>query len=249
MAVSLRGYGGATRQSRREEGVKGYGRIRLSCSNPPLNAVMYLGPDPPKLSGGFGGWETTPRPRAVGMTTWSGVPPFVLELNVLLGRQDLDAEVSVERRIRRLIDVARGTEDHPPGIVFVDGIPGLPADRWVIDGLDFGDVIRDRDMERIRQVITISLLEYQPPEYETLRRGSLARARPKVVKYTVKKGDTPAKIARNHRCKWTDIREVNRKGLIKKANQDLKDGSKINVPMKRPEKKPKKKRPRRHPSD
>lgn len=255
MAVSLRGYGGARRQYRRENEVDRRGWIRLHCLNPPINAQMRLGPDPPVITGGFGGWETTQRPRGVGMTTWSGVPPFELSLQLLLGLRDLSEESSVERRIQQIINVARGTEDHVPGIVYIDGIPGLPADRWVISNVEFGDVIRDTDMTRIRQLITLQFMEYQPPEYETLRKGSLAAARPRVVKYTVKKGDTPAKIAKGRRGDWKDIREVNRRGVIKKANQlprkgtPFHIGAKINVTMKDKPKPKKKHHGRRHARD
>lgn len=226
--VSLRGYGGAARQAARTRPVGG-SRVQLRCGNPALNLVVYLGPDPPTISGGFGGWEVTQRPRAVGMTTWAGVPPFELTLNVLLGWQRMDHVVETE--IQQLIDVARGTTNHVPGVVRIDGIPSLPAASWVINNLDFGDVIRDRQMQRVRQLVTITFLEYMPPQYETLRKGALKKPRPKTVKYTVKKGDTPIKIAKHRRCKWTDIRAVNKKGLIKKANQNLKDGSRINVPV------------------
>jgi LysM domain len=238
MPVSLRGYGGARRQARRERDVR-RGIVRLHCLNPPLAMEVRLGQDLPQLTGGFGGWETTQRPRAVGMTTWQGVPPFELSVQILLGGAHLLNEApSQEDRIRNLINVARGTRDHVPGIVYIDGIPGLPADRWVISGIEWGDAVRNRQMERIRQMATITFLEYQPPEYETLRKGSLAKAKPRTVRYTVKKGDTPAKIAKHRRGDWKDIREVNRKGVIKKANQQPRKGTpfhvgaKINVTLK-----------------
>jgi hypothetical protein len=228
MAVVLRGYGGAAAQQRRVNRVDA-GWVRLSCVNPPLNEVIRLGPEPPKISGGFGGWETTQRPKAVGMTTWSGVPPFELEVNLML---DGNWTYSQEQLIQDLIDVARGTERATPGIVGIDGIPALPADQWVITNLDFGDLLRRQDMHRIRQQVTIQFLEYQAPDYETLRKGATAKARPKTVGYKVKKGDTPAKIARARRCKWMDIRAVNPKGVIKTANQKLKAGIQIRVPIK-----------------
>jgi hypothetical protein len=229
MAVSLRGYGGARRQAQRERDTTA-GFVHLHCLNPPLDLSLRMGQDLPQITGGYGGWETTQRPRAVGMTTWSGVPPFELSLNLMLGKKDLSDSGSQEQKIRQLTDVARGTRDHVPGIVYIDGIAGLPADKWVINNIDFGDAIRRReDMHRIRQMVTITFLEWQPPEYETLRKGALAKARPKTVVYTVKKGDTPAKIAKHRRGDWKDIREVNRKGVIKKANQQPRKGTPFHV--------------------
>jgi hypothetical protein len=235
MPVSLRGYGGARRQRLREHDTAS-GWIHLHCYNPAMNLHTQLGPELPQITGGFGGWEVTERPRAVGMTTWTGVPPFELSLNILLYTSaDLSESVGVEAKIRGLIDVARGTEDHTPGIVRIDGIPGLPADRWVITNIDWGDAVRGREeMHRIRQLATLTLLEYQPPHYERLRGRSLKRPRAKTVGYTVKHGDTPVKIAKRHHCKWTDIRAVNKRGVIKSANQNLRDGMRINVPVKHP---------------
>jgi hypothetical protein len=164
------------------------------------------------------------------MTVWTGVPPAELTLNILMGSRDLSEEDAIEHNIRTLVDCARGTADHVPGIVYIDGVPGLPADRWVIQNIDWGDVIRRKvDMHRIRQLATITFLEYQPPEYDSLRRGALGRARPRTVVYTVKKGDTPAKIAKHRRGDWKDIREVNRKGVIKRANQQPHKGTPFHV--------------------
>jgi hypothetical protein len=219
------------------------GFVRLRSTNPPLNVYARLGPDAPKLTGGFGGWEVTQRPRDVGMTVWQGVPPFEYTLNLLLGNESLRDAPSLERVLSQLITVARGDDNHPPGVVTITGMPGLPADRWIINNLDFGDIVRNRQMETIRQTVTITFLEYQPPEYGRLARGALAKPKQRTVIYTVKRGDTPAKIARARRCKWTDIRAINRKGLITKANQTLKAGSRINVPVKvTPPKKKKKTR-------
>jgi hypothetical protein len=238
MPVSLRGYGGAYRQSKRERDTT-VGFVHLHCLNPPLDLSLRMGPDLPQVTGGYGGWETTQRPRAVGMTVWQGVPPFELTLNLLIGAKDLSESGSQEWKIKQLNDVARGTRDHVPGIVYIDGVAGLPGDKWVINGIEWGDAIRRReDMHRIRQLCTITFLEWQPPEYETLRKGSLALAKPKTVRYTVKKGDTPAKIAKHRRGDWKDIRSVNRRGVIKKANQQPRKGTpfhvgaKINVTVK-----------------
>jgi len=206
------------------------GRIRLICEDPPLKIGVLLGPELPQTSGGFGGWEVTGRPRAVAMTTWNGVDPFEFTLPILLdGGPDRE---SIEPIIADIIDVARGTDRSPPGILRITGLPGLPANRWVITGISFDDARRRRNMHRWRQLMTLTLLEYSPPDYDTIRKGALMKPRPKTVVYKTKKGDTPARIARGRRCSWTDIRDLNRKGLIKRANQHLKPGMRLMVPVK-----------------
>jgi LysM domain len=231
--VSIKGYGGARRQATRINRINHHHRpgwVHIMCNIPPLNHRVRLGPDGWKPADIAGGWDATQRPRAVGMTTWSGVPPMEGDLSLLY-----DDPNGVEQQIQQLIDVTRGTDKAVPGIVWLDGIASLPADRWVIGTLSVpGDpdkVIRNRGMERIRQSVVLHLIEYMPPQYETLRKNALAKARPKTVIYKVKKGDTPAKIARNRHCRWTVLKALNKKGVIKTANQHLKQGIQIMVPV------------------
>lgn len=228
--VNVKGYGGAQRQGvriRRLNHVSNPGFVRITCNLPHLDHTVRLGPDGWKLSDVAGGWEATQRPMAVGMVSWNGVPPLEGDLHILWN----DTR-GVEQQIQQLIDVARGTEKATPGIVFVSGVANLPTDRWVIGSLSFGDlVIRARNMVRIRQDITLHLIEYLPPVYETLRANALSKPRPKTVIYKVKKNDTPAKIAKARKCKWNDIQKLNKKGVVKTANQRLKVGIQIMVPV------------------
>jgi hypothetical protein len=225
-----KGYGGAERQVQRVNRLhhEHYpGRVHLMCNMPPLNRTVWLGPDGWKLADVAGGWTATARPRAIGMTTWDGVPPLEGDLHIVWNDGN-----GVEQYIKELMDVTRGTSRAAPGIVWLDGLANLPADRWVIGSLSFGDILmRNREMVRTRQDMTVHLIEYMPPFYETLRAAALNKARPKTVIYKVKRNDTPAKIARARRCKWTDLRTLNKKGVIKTANQKLKMGIQIMVPV------------------
>jgi len=236
--INVRGYGGRQAQKLIEsKHLHTSGRVHLVCNIPPMNRTVWLGPEGWKQADVQSGWEVTGRPHAIGMTTWPGAPPQEGDLNILWINDD-----GVEQYIQETIDVCRGTAKADPGVLFIDGLPGFPTDRWVIGSISFGDhMIRDRSMKRIRQDMTLHLIEYLPPTYETLRKGALSQARPKTVIYKVKRGDTPAKIARGRRCKWTDIRGLNRKGVIKTANQKLKAGIQIMVPVLTPKTKPKKK--------
>lgn len=203
------------------------GFVHLYCSNPLLDQIVRLGPDGWRETGGYGGWETTGRPRTVGMTTLSSIPLAEGDLHIIYEEFN-----GIEYRVQALRDVARGTSRAAPGVLVVNGIPGLPSDVWVINGVEFGDLlIRKQDMRRRRQDVKIHLIEFKPPVYETLRANALAKPRPKTVIYKVKRNDTPAKIARARKCKWTDIRQLNKKGVIKTANQKLKIGIQIMVPV------------------
>lgn len=203
------------------------GYVRLTCDDPPLDVYALLGEGSPHYTGGFGGWEITARPRQKGMTIWQGTEPLALELPLML--DGFATQSSQEPVLGKLYAVARGDDESPPGVVRVQGIP-LAASRWVIESLELGDAILSSSGERLRQALTLTLREYVPPSYLQLRRGALKGAKGKTKTVTVKKGDTPTSIARRQRCKWTDLRDLN-VGVITKANQNLKDGSKVRVPV------------------
>jgi hypothetical protein len=206
------------------------GCVRLTCDDPTLDVIVLMGEEPPTYTGGFGGWEITPRPRQIGMTTWQGTEPLTLTLSLML--DGLRARRSQEPLLRKLYDVARGDDESPPGVLRIAGIP-LIAERWVIDELALGDaILHPEGGARIRQALTLTLREYVPPSYlrHYLQASSKDKAKTKTI--TVKRGDTPTTIARRARCKWTELRELNL-GVVTKANQQLKPGSKLRVPVKR----------------
>jgi hypothetical protein len=202
--------------------------VRVTCDDPKLNVVALLGEEPARLTGGFGGWEVSARPRQVGMTTWTGVEPLQLELSLLL--DGWASATSQENAISDIVTCARGDDNSPPGIVELEGVP-LPVERWVIEDVAFGDVIVDpASRERLRQALALTLREYVPPEYLQQRRRAVLGSKGKTRVVTARQGDTPAKIARRLHCKWTDLRELN-STVVKKANQALKKGAKLRAPV------------------
>ena len=207
------------------------GHVGLFCADPWLQTIVPLGADPPRISGGVGGWEITSRPRQVAMTTWAGTDPYQLDVAVVF--DGFAGERPQEGALRRLYTAARGDDDSDPRPWIIAGIPNLPADRWVLQSIDAGDVIRrTRDMKRTRQAVALTFVEYVPPEWVRLRKKALAGRKTKTVVYTCKKDDTPNRIARKRQCEWTDLRDLNPK-TIRKANQDLKKGQKLRVPVAR----------------
>jgi hypothetical protein len=218
------------------------GYVGIECANPPLRLMCALGEQPPALSEGLGGWETTDRPQQTAMTTWKGNAPFSLSLNVML--DGWAQSTSVEADIDALYDVARGRESQP-GCVQLRGIPHLPADDWVIAGIEAGDAVirRASDNLRVRQDLTLSLLEFCPPDWESVKKTALQGARARTHLVTVKhspskgdprsRGETPAQMARRLKIKWTDIRALNPK-TVRGANTPLVAGAKVRVPLPSP---------------
>jgi LysM repeat protein len=225
------------------------GWVRILCSNPFLNLIALIGPENPRVTDGVGGWVVTPRPRQSGMTTWEGNQPWQLTFEMMLdggtftdtntasqftigkGWEDYDSQ---EPAIRALYSVAAGDTGDRPGIVRIVGIPSLPAERWVIESIEEGEAVRRaKDFHRVRLAMTITLREYVPPQYLKLKKGALQGTKGgKAVTIKVKHGDTPAKIAKRRGVGWKVIAELN-PGVVKKANQNLKDGSRIRVPVTR----------------
>jgi hypothetical protein len=206
------------------------GHVRLICSDPRYDRTVLLGAEAPKISGGVGGWETVARPRQVGMTIWQGTEPYQLELPVLF--DGFATGRSREPAIRELLAAARGDDESEPSTWEIRGIPWLPADEWILNGAEPGDQVirRNSDFSRIRQSYTLTFVEYVPPTYVQLRAKARQGAKAKTVMYRVRRGDTPASVARKRRCKWTDLRTLNQ-SVITRANQSLKDGSRIRVPV------------------
>jgi hypothetical protein len=205
------------------------GYVRLACTDPSFALVALLGEESPAVSGGVGGWSVVARPRGVGMTVWEGVEPCQLTVSLML--DGYAAGRSQEPALRGLLAVARGDSESPPGILSILGIPSLPADEWIVEGIDFGDAIRrTSDMHRTRQQLTLTLREFVPPEYLSIKK-STSKSSSKSIILTAVKGDTAAKIAKRRRLKsWTILRSMN-PGIIVKANAAIKAGTPILVPM------------------
>lgn len=202
------------------------GHVRLTCGDPKLDVTVWLGPEPPTIEAGIGGWNVTERPREVGMTIWGGVEPFQLSLSLMF--DGWAARTNQENALANLIAVGRGDRESPPGVLAVEGL-ALPADDWVIESMEFGDPIYGTDGNRLRQAVTLTLREYVPPEYLRRYKTGKAHASTKHVTVRAKRGDTLAKIAKRRKVKWTAIRDMNRK-LSSKANAPIKEGTQVRVP-------------------
>ena len=207
------------------------GYVRLQCTRPEFDRTVLLGADAPRVTEGVGGWDTVERPRQTAMTVWGGNPPYQLELPVVF---DGHPALSQEPPIRELLAAGRGNEDSEPSPWTIDGIPWLPADQWVLNGAEPGDLMlrRTDDFNRVRQSYTLAFLEYVPPAYAKVRGKALQGHGPTTL-YSVKKGDTPASIARRRRINWTVLRQLNSTGShkITSANQKLTAGWRIRVPI------------------
>jgi hypothetical protein len=171
-----------------------------------LYAFGMLGPEGARVTDGYGNWNVTEVARSVGITEWTGRRNYEMSLDLLLdgwvsrlqrptlpqafvGRPPLPAPGAREYRsvglwleatcatVEALATTPRGM-DTPPSLRIYGAVPH-PEVRWVIQTLEWGDVIRDVITgRRLRQQVTLHLVEYnQPTDLQRLPRGKADKAR------------------------------------------------------------------------
>jgi hypothetical protein len=155
--------------------------VTLECEELRLELTALLGPERPEVSAGYGGWDEVDRPRRTTVTTWRGLPARRISLDLLI--DNLYEGTSIEPRIRKLERMASPTPDggQPPEVRVraVGGVVPTFYERrtWVIEGLAWGDAVMNRNGNRIRQAVTVTLLEYISDELIEVRKTSSKRRR------------------------------------------------------------------------
>lgn len=175
--------------------------------------TILCGEKPPTVTGGYSKWNVIERPLTRSATVFAGYDPAALSIDLRFGVWDgsgwgtgEDAGNTVENRIREMEWMAgvKQTQGPPPAVTITsrrgdnstsDLIPHeLQGYTWVVQGLDWGKALRNRQGSRIFQEATVSLLAYlgfqsapSEPNSATVQSGA----------YTVSKPgrDTPLLIA------------------------------------------------------
>jgi hypothetical protein len=155
------------------------GWVQIVSTDPDVTVLARLSGDRPNVTG-FGGWAQIARPRRPPMTTFQASPGLVLTLPILFdGFRD---EESVEPKIADLVKLGSpSASDAQPPIVTVDARGGAvpyQGRQWVVSDLAFGDAVMDKNGNRTRQQVTVTLMEYVPVVYLT-QKSAAARQRHK----------------------------------------------------------------------
>jgi len=171
------------------------GWVTLASSDPPLEVTCRLGEDRPDVTSGYGGWDTVERPRRPPITTWKAPPGLRMSLSLMLdGWVD---ELSVEGQIQQLTAMGRptGSDGEPPQVRISATGGAVPyQDRtWVIDTITFGDALMDDAGDRVRQAVTVELLEYVEDVYLT-EVSAANRQRAAAAKTKTKPGATAKRV-------------------------------------------------------
>lgn len=187
--------------------------------------------DPPTVTGGVGGHSEVARPRKPAAVLWDGYPTRRLTIPGMFDGHAAGA--SVEPRITALMRLARPSGSARPPAVRVTG-PVVPADavgaQWVIDAVQFGDVIRRDDGARTRQAFTVELVERVDPAV-TVR----IRPRPPARKLVQSKPNETIRALVKRVMKTTDAKRVQEvvrlnRPWAKRPDQVIKPPRKVRVP-------------------
>lgn len=142
----------------------GYGKVGVACGQLLLYFECLLGEAGARVTDGYGGWEAIDRPKQLPFTRWVGAPPYQMEMALVF--DSLATGGNVEHPIGLLERMARepGGLGEPPIVKVVGPLPRSSSVAWVITGLDWGDALRGDDGLRVRQEVSVTLLQYTEPD-------------------------------------------------------------------------------------
>lgn len=198
-------------------------RALLNQVDPPGRSLEFmLDPVSVVLSGGVGGWQEIEHPKRPSSVEYGGQPLQTLTIEALFDgwRQ----QASVEEPLRILNVWGRIPPGRREPAVLQFEYANHANQRWVLQDLDLGESLRREDGSRVRQYLTITLLEYRDAQVflSPVKRAAPAPAKPGAPgkpssgakpapsgrTYTVKGGDTLSKIAAKQLGKasrWPEI--------------------------------------------
>lgn len=211
-----------------------------------LKVECWLGEGNPQVIDGYAGWEVVDRPKRRGLTYWKGSNPVRLEVPILIdefsrrrGERSIEKECRVFEKMAGLI--RDGVE--PPLIEIHSGgvIPhdyrDAPQNDWVIETLDWGDAIRNRNGNRVRQAGIITFLLYVDADSLNKLGKRLERVGKGTKIYVVKRGDKSlreiAKRLLGKGDRWREIASLN--GI--RDPKKIFEGQRLRVPKKKKKKK------------
>lgn len=178
-------------------------KVTISSSRPFLSVTALLDESAPTVTSGYGGWQDIMRPRQKALTEWQGAPLVRLSLGVLLDAWDSNGNIESDCRVmERLSSSSNG--EQPPIIDIAGPVPHATDFQWVVESLDWGDSIWDGDVRK-RQSISLALVEFVADklvvEQQVIKPGAYRL-------YTVKHGDTLAKIAKTFAPKKSSAKQI-----------------------------------------
>jgi hypothetical protein len=139
------------------------------------SVMCWRGDSSPKLVSGGARYNVVNRARRRSTVQWDGDDPYRMDVSILL--DGWMRNISVEHDVALLNNMRQSPGDLvPPVQVFVDGALPVKGGTWVMEGIDWGDMVlwsntsSDRMGEyhgagyRLRQDAVLHLLQYIQPK-------------------------------------------------------------------------------------
>lgn len=182
----------------------------------PLIAQLTGDPVIPDIPGG---WTGIARPKRRDMTDWKGQALKQMTLPLML--DGWAKQQSVEGDITRFYTLIEGNGTTPAPVISVAGPIPLTHLKWGVNGITWGNyAIRPGDGAKVRQMLTVTLLEYVSPDVTIATAKTSSPAQQAAAKatsgsahtYTVRQNDTLTSIAASQLhdySRWTEIASLN----------------------------------------
>jgi hypothetical protein len=133
--------------------------VTITSQSPALRVRALMDADAPVITQGYGGFDEIARPGRRSIVTWQGVPPYRMSLALLLDgwrkRESVDADCAA---LERMASTLRAFQPPPKVRVRGSAVPKSALD-WRIDELAWGDVLRNKVGTRLRQRVTLTLVQ------------------------------------------------------------------------------------------
>lgn len=139
------------------------GFVRITSDDPRHVLTARLADERPDVSQSVGGWDVVERPRRKPITTWKSAPNLTLTLPILLDRWRTGESIEKQISVVESMGTNAGAKDGDPPILRIDAQGGaVPHQerRWVMSDLSYGDALMNERGDRVRQFVTLTLIEY-----------------------------------------------------------------------------------------
>jgi hypothetical protein len=180
-----------------------------------MSVMCYRGQEAPKLMSGGARYSVVDRARRKSTIQWDGDDPYRMDLPILL--DGWMGHTSVEHDVALLNNMVRSPGDLiPPPQVYIDGAVPVKGAKWVIETIDWGDmVIWSNDNPRanqgdfhghgyrVRQDAVLHLLQFLEPKVLQVSTPNMS------IPITVKAGETAASIAKDNNIPVADLLRAN----------------------------------------
>lgn len=167
-----------------------------------LNVTLHE--KPPTPTDGGGGWEEVELPRRGAVLVWKGLPLMKMTFSVVFDDYLHGGSVMNSAMTKLLAfwrPVGDGTTEPSVLELRTQGDILTPFGEelsWVISNLEWLDVQGDNEGNRTQQILGIEVTEWRPDQVLQTASQAKTKATPRTEQVKVKKGQTLAKIAKEH---------------------------------------------------